>query len=110
MPRRRTGVVAFVGTVRRSIALALSAAALVVAGCHYFPDHYLGHPDRLPGGAIEWTENVAMDGLLVHVRAARPPGSGPFPAVIVLPEGGGDRCQPVGIGRERGFGLCEDMG
>jgi len=86
--RGRPGASAAASTVRRALSVALCVAGLGAAGCHYFPNHFLGHPDRLPGGLVEWTDDVGMDGLRIHVRAARPGGSGPFAAVIVLPEAG----------------------
>jgi dipeptidyl aminopeptidase/acylaminoacyl peptidase len=59
-----------------------------LAGCHYFPNHHLVHPDERPPAIVTWSDDVEIDRLLIHVRAARPPGEGPFPAVIVHPEGG----------------------
>jgi dienelactone hydrolase len=64
------------------------AVVLAVAGCHYFPNHFLGHPDRPPADVVTWADDVTMGDLRVHVRGARPPGGGPFPAVVVLPEAG----------------------
>lgn len=76
--------------MRRSGVLLLIAAlgGLLLGGCHYFPDHYLGHPDRVPAGVVTWSDDIAIESLLIHVKAARPPGHGPFPTVIVHPEGG----------------------
>jgi dienelactone hydrolase len=76
--------------LRRSLCLALLAAAGCCVGCgyRYFADHYLVYPDRRPPGVTTWSDDVAADRLLIHVKGARPIGDGPFPAVIVLPEGG----------------------
>lgn len=63
-------------------------AVVAVPGCHYFPNHYLGHPASAPAGVVTWVDDVTSDGFRIHVRGARPPGAGPFPAVIVLPEAG----------------------
>src|SRR3954453_10892908 len=73
--------------LRRSRCLSV-VAVLAAVGCHYFPNHYLGHPDRSPAGIVTWEDDATIDGLRVHVRGARPPGSGPMPAVVVLPEAG----------------------
>ena len=70
---------------------------LVLAECHYFPDHYLGHPDHVPPGVVTWSDDIAVDSLLIHVKAARPAGRGPFPAVIVHPEGGKTAVDMQGI-------------
>ena len=60
------------------------------AGCgyRYFPDHYLAHPREQPAEVLIWSDDVAAGELLIHILGARPPGEGPFPAVIVHPEGG----------------------
>src|SRR5262245_28790015 len=72
----------------RAVRLIALLALVGVAGCHYFPDHYMGHPDERPAGVVTWTDDAKIDQLLIHVEAARPPGEGPFPTVIVHPEGG----------------------
>jgi dienelactone hydrolase len=67
---------------------AVLVAAGCLSGCHYFPDHYLAHPRDRPPEILTWSDDVALGELLIHVQGARPRGSGPFPAVIVHPEGG----------------------
>src|SRR5262249_29674732 len=52
------------------------------------PNHTLIHPHSPPSGEITWAADFSRDELLAHVEGARPPGPGPFPAVIVHPEGG----------------------
>lgn len=75
--------------LRRRRAAAGLFAALGVAGCSsYFPDHYLVHPHEPAPGVVSWSETLTRDPLRIHVRGARPPGGGLFPAVIVHPEGG----------------------
>ena len=64
------------------------ACALLLAGCSYFADHYLIYPDREPPAVQSWSDDIVADQLLIHVRGARPNGGGPYPAVIVHPEGG----------------------
>jgi hypothetical protein len=66
------------------------AAVLAVAagsGCG-LPNHHLVHPETQPAGLVTWTEDVTHGDLLIHLEGAVPPGPGPFPAVLVHPEGG----------------------
>ena len=73
----------------------LNASAAVVAilvaltGCNYFPDHHLVHPEPPAATIVTWSEVVDAGPLRIHFEWARPPGSGPFPTVLVHPEGGG---------------------
>lgn len=67
---------------------AIAACAVLLGACGYFADHYLIYPDRKPLGVETWSDDVPTDHLLVHVRGARPHGAGPYPAIIVHPEGG----------------------
>jgi len=82
-----------------ALRMPLFAAALGLGACAYpyFANHYIGHPDRQPPDVVTWQEDVVTDHLLIHVIGARPSGEGPFPAVIVLPEGGGTAPQMQGI-------------
>jgi len=59
-----------------------------VGGCHYWPNHYLVYPRTAPAGVVTWSDDVDRDRLRVHLQGARPAGAGPFPAVLVHPEGG----------------------
>jgi dipeptidyl aminopeptidase/acylaminoacyl peptidase len=68
-----------------------------LVGCSYFPDHHLVHPDDKPPDVITWTDDIALDPLLIHIRGARPRGAGPFPAVIVHPEGGKTAADMEGV-------------
>lgn len=70
---------------------------LALAGCHYFPDHYLVHPKSAPAAIEEWVEDVDVDELRIHVRGARPSGSGRFATVIVHPEGGKTSAEMQGV-------------
>jgi dipeptidyl aminopeptidase/acylaminoacyl peptidase len=86
---RRSGAGTFrAASRRRAKAIRWCLAALWLAACHYFPDHFLGHPHDPAPGVETWSEPFALDPLRIHVRVARPPGGGPFAAVIVHPEGG----------------------
>lgn len=68
---------------------ALVAIVVVWAsGCHYFPNHHLVHPEVKPAEVVTWSDDIDMDPLRIHIQGARPRGAGPFPAVIVHPEGG----------------------
>ena len=62
--------------------------AACVAGCNYFPDHHLVHPREPAADVVTWADRFVRDLLDVHVRGARPQNGGPFPAVLVHPEGG----------------------
>src|SRR5262245_52345515 len=73
---------------RRTQRIVAVAAALSCAGCHYLPNHHLVHPTSRPPAVVTWSDDVELDSLLIHVQAARPPGEGPFPTVVVHPEGG----------------------
>ena len=64
------------------VAAVLAALALQASGCM---NHYLIYPDRDPPGMVTWSEDVTRGALRVHLEWASPPGSGPFPAVIVHP-------------------------
>jgi dienelactone hydrolase len=75
-----------VARLSKRIAPILAGACL--AACNYFPDHHLVHPRTRPADIITWSDDVLAGALLVHVRGARPQGDGPFPLVIVHPEGG----------------------
>lgn len=49
-------------------------------------DHFLVYPRHADPQIVVWSADVQRGELLVHVEGARPPGSGPFPTVIVHPE------------------------
>jgi len=66
----------------------MAAAFLALDACTFFPDHYLVHPDRPAAGIVTWSEVVDVEPLRVHLEWARPSGAGPYPTVLVHPEGG----------------------
>jgi dienelactone hydrolase len=68
---------------RAPIIVAMTAVAL--AGCSG-ADHYLIHPRQADPQIVTWSADFPRGELLVHAEGARPPGSGPFPTVIVHPE------------------------
>jgi dipeptidyl aminopeptidase/acylaminoacyl peptidase len=57
----------------------------VLAGCER-PNHYLIHPRQPAPDVVTWQADFGRDQLWVHLEGARPPGPGPFPTVLVLPE------------------------
>jgi dipeptidyl aminopeptidase/acylaminoacyl peptidase len=61
---------------------------LVLASGCWAANHRLIHPESPPYGAISWSADVARGDLLVHLEGVRPEGAGPFPVVLVHPEGG----------------------
>jgi dipeptidyl aminopeptidase/acylaminoacyl peptidase len=63
----------------------LALGVAVLAGCVQ-TNHYLVHPRTPSAGTVVWSADFAREELRVHLEAARPPGRGPFPAVLVLPE------------------------
>jgi len=58
---------------------------ILLVGCAQ-TNHYLIHPRSAAPEIIVWSADFARDELKVHIEGARPPGVGPFPTVIVLPE------------------------
>jgi dienelactone hydrolase len=58
---------------------------ILLVGCAQ-TNHYLIHPRSAAPEVIVWSADFARDELKVHIEGARPPGKGPFPTVIVLPE------------------------
>ena len=75
-------------SMRCIASVVILVAAPCLPACHYFPNHYLAHPEQRPADVIVWSDDVAVGDLLIHVTGARPRAGGPFPAVIVHPEGG----------------------
>jgi len=63
-------------------------------------NHYLIYPDRDPAGVEIWTEDVTRGPLRVHLEWVQPPGSGPFPTVIVHPPGGEVAADMKGVTRD----------
>ncbi len=74
--------------MRRVRARAASLLALLTTlfACSAPTDHYLIHPRQAAPEVARWSGDFARDELAVHVEGARPPGAGPFPTVLVLPE------------------------
>jgi dipeptidyl aminopeptidase/acylaminoacyl peptidase len=68
-----------------------------MSGCM---DHYLIYPDRDPAGVTTSAEDVVRGALQVHLEWTRPPGSGPFPTVIVHPPAGEVAEDMKGVARD----------
>jgi dipeptidyl aminopeptidase/acylaminoacyl peptidase len=68
--------------------VAASAAAVVAVSACGLPNHHLVHPAAPAADVVTWENDFQRGALRVHVVGARPPGPGPFPAVLVHPEGG----------------------
>ncbi len=58
------------------------------------------HPDRDPEGTLSWSEDVTRGPLKMHLEWVQPPGSGPFPTVIVHAPGGGTAAEMKGVARD----------
>jgi dienelactone hydrolase len=58
---------------------------LLLGGCAQ-TNHYLIHPRDPAPEVVVWSADFARDQIQVHIEGARPPGVGPFPTVLVLPE------------------------
>jgi dienelactone hydrolase len=85
-------------TFRRALAAwSLVALLMLTSGCM---NHYLIHPERDPAGVMSWSEDVTRGPLRMHLEWTQPPGSGPFPTVIVHPEGGGRAANMKGVTRD----------
>ena len=63
----------------------LGIGMILLVGCAQ-TNHYLIHPRKAAPEVIVWSADFARDELKVHIEGARPPGVGPFPTVLVLPE------------------------
>ena len=67
------------------VSTVLRIGMIFLVGCAQ-TNHYLIHPRSAAPEVIVWSADFARDELKVHIEGARPPGAGPFPTVIVLPE------------------------
>ncbi len=70
--------------------------ALLLSACQ-LPNHYLIYPRQIPEQVIAWSEDFQSGQLLIHLEWARPAGSGPFPTVLVHPEGGKTALEMKGV-------------
>ncbi len=79
--------------------LAIIVVALWLSACQ-LPNHYLIYPRQVPEQVIAWSEDFQSGQLLIHLEGARPTGSGPFPTVLVHPEGGKTALEMKGVIRD----------
>ena len=63
-------------------------------------DTFLIYPHRDPPGIVTRSQDVTRGPLLMHLEWAQPPGTGPFPTVIVHPPGGGVAMEMTGVTRD----------
>ena len=74
--------------------LFLSSALIA---CQWWPNHHLIHPEKLPKQISAWSDDNMEHDLLIHLEWAKPAGNGPFPTVIVHPEGGKTAIEMLGV-------------
>jgi dienelactone hydrolase len=84
------------GATRRHTT-ATVAVLVSVTACAFFPDHHLVHPARPGAGVVGWSERVEVGALRIRLEWARPSGEGPYPAVLVHPEGGKRAADMAGV-------------
>jgi dienelactone hydrolase len=63
----------------------LGIGLILLVGCAQ-TNHHLIHPRQPAPQVTVWSADFARDDLKMHIEGARPPGSGPFPTVLVFPE------------------------
>ena len=69
----------------------------MLVACQWWPNHHLIHPEELPDSISTWSDDHIAQELLIHLEWAKPPGKGPFPTVIVHPEGGKTAIEMLGV-------------
>ena len=96
-PRRCERPVTSVASNGSRVTAIVAALLMQLTGCM---NHYLIHPRQDPPGVVTWSEDVTRGPLKVHLEWVQPPGSSPFPTVIVHPEGGGVASDMKGVTRD----------
>ena len=74
--------------LERAIVRVAPCVVLLWLGACQPPNHYLIHPDQVPDEVFAWAEDTQRGQLRIHLEWAKPIGDGPFPTVLVHPEGG----------------------
>jgi len=97
LPGRREGAVTCLASNRTRVTTLLAALTMQLSGCM---NHYLIYPPRDPPGVVTWSQDITRGPLKVHLEWVQPPGPGPFPTVIVHPEGGGVASDMKGVTRD----------
>ena len=80
--------------ILRWCVLAVIAGGMV--SCQ-LPDRYLIYPRDVPPQVQTWTEDVDKGALRLHLEWARPGGAGPFPTVLVHPDGSATAADMRGV-------------
>jgi dienelactone hydrolase len=80
--------------LRRWCALVVIAGGLV--SCQ-FPNRYLNYPHAVPPQVQTWAEDVNKDSLHLHLEWAKPRSAGPFPTVLVHPDGSATAADMRGV-------------
>ena len=80
--------------ILRWCTLVVIAAGLV--SCQ-LPDRYLIYPKAVPPQVQTWAEDVDKGALRLHLEWARPQGAGPFPTVLVHPDGSATAADMRGV-------------
>src|SRR5262250_2907929 len=62
-----------------------------------FPDRYLIYPKALPVHVQSWTEDVDKGPLRLHLVWVKPEGTGPWPTVLVHPDGSATAADMRGV-------------
>ena len=63
----------------------LGIGMILLVGCPQM-NHYLIYPHKAAPELIVWSADFARGDLKMHIEGARPPGTGPFPTILVFPE------------------------
>ncbi|MBI1864482.1 MAG: alpha/beta fold hydrolase [Nitrospirae bacterium] len=61
------------------------------------PNRYLMYPQEVPPRVQAWAEDVDTGALRLHLEWARPAGAGPFPTVLVHPDGSATAADMRGV-------------
>src|SRR5215468_5132807 len=61
------------------------------------PDRYLIYPKEMPVQVQNWTEDVDKGPLRLHLVWAKPAGAGPWPTVLVHPDGSATAADMRGV-------------
>ena len=74
----------------------LGVLALGLLSCQ-LPDRYLLYPKEIPSSVQTWTQDVDKGLLRLHLLWAKPPGAGPWPTVLVHPDGSATAAEMRGV-------------
>lgn len=80
----------------RTIRLLILLWAVLPVSCKP-PDRHLIHPTAVPSQVQTWSDDITRGPLAIHLEWAKPPESGPFPTVLVHPDGGNTAVKMRGV-------------